>query len=482
MPLIVPFLLPKAVNMVFSDLFFIFRFLPLFLVCYFFTDNIKVKNAALIVFSLIFYSWGEPVWVVLLLISSLLDFLNGRYIAAHRGEKKAINGVIASCVVDLGILAVFKYSAFAIGSLNSLLGTNIPFHEFHLPIGISFYTFQSITYVVDVYRGKQAQKNYFSYLLYLSMFFQLVAGPIVRYSDVAREINHRDSTTDDFSRGISRFVMGLGKKVLLANTCGALADSMLGAQMNSVLAAWCGVIAYSLQIYYDFSGYSDMAIGLGSMCGFHFPENFDHPYVSRSVTEFWRRWHISLGTFFRDYVYIPLGGNRKHQLMNILVVWFCTGLWHGASTNFILWGLYFAVFLILEKKYLLGFFERIPKFFSHIYLLLIVVIGWALFYFTDLSSLLNCLSVMVGNTDLPATDIYTISTLKGNMFILAAAVLLCTPLHKLVTNKLTELEKKNGACFVLSGAVRIIALLAVFALSSVMLVGDTYNPFLYYRF
>ena len=469
--------------MVFSDIFFLFCFLPIFLIFYFAAADIRVKNIVLVLFSLFFYSWGEPFWIVLLIISSILDVLNGRWITHHKDEKIAVLGVISSCVVDLGILAVFKYSGFFMSTVNSVTGLSLPVPEFHLPIGISFYTFQSITYVVDVYRGKKAQTNYFGYLLYLSMFFQLVAGPIVRYGDVAREIDRREITTHGFAEGLCRLMYGLGKKVIIADSVGKIAEQCLtfGDAPVSVLAAWAGVIMYSLQIYFDFSGYSDMAIGMGLMCGFTFPENFDHPYASKSVTEFWRRWHISLGTFFRDYVYIPLGGNRRHQMINILVVWALTGLWHGASGNFVLWGLYFALFLVLEKKYLLSFFKSVPAVFGHIYTLIVAVFGWAIFYFTDLGKLLTCLKSMFGAGGLPMTDMVTESTLKGNIFIIAAALLLCAPVYP----KLKQLVDKlcgNTITFTVYGLCKIVFLMGIFLLSAVSLVGDTYSPFLYFRF
>ncbi len=470
--------------MVFSDLFFLFVFLPSFLICYFAVRKTAFKNAVLVIFSLIFYSWGEPVWVLLLIMSSILDFLNGRFISKHLGEKKAVLGIVASCVVNLSVLAVFKYSGLIVSGINALFRLSLPVPAFHMPIGISFYTFQSITYVVDVYRGKRAQKSWPGYLLYLSMFFQLVAGPIVRYGDVAREIDSRSESVSDFAGGISRLVMGLGKKVLIANSMGALASQFLtfDTAPSSVLAAWAGAVAFSLQIYFDFSGYSDMAIGMGLMCGFHFPENFDHPYVSTSVTEFWRRWHISLGTFFRDYLYIPLGGNRRHQMLNILIVWFCTGLWHGASVNFILWGLYFAFFLVLEKRYLLEFFSRIPKIFGHIYLLIVVLFGWVLFYFTDFAALTSTLGAMFGADALAPSDLLTESAIKGSLWLIIAALVLCTPVRAKLSHAGELIAKKNAPCFVLVSAVKVIFLLGVFALSCVSLVGDTYNPFLYFRF
>lgn len=471
--------------MVFSDIFFLFVFLPLFLICYFAAPKTKLKNIVLIVFSLFFYAWGEPVWVCLLIFSSIFDYFNGRFIDKHKGEKKAVLGVVVSCVVNLSILGVFKYSGMIVSGINAVSGLSLPVPDFHLPIGISFYTFQSITYVVDVYRQKaRAQKNYFGYLLYLSMFFQLVAGPIVRYSSVAREIENRDVKISGFYQGICRLIFGLGKKVLIANSVGMLASELLtfGTAPSSVLAAWAGVIMYSLQIYYDFSGYSDMAIGLGLMCGFHFPENFEHPYVSASVTEFWRRWHISLGTFFRDYVYIPLGGNRKHQLLNIAIVWFCTGLWHGASLNFIIWGLYFGVLLVIEKTFLLRVLDRLPKFFGHLYLIIAVIFGWAIFYFTDTAQLSSCLGAMFGAGGLALTDILTVSKLKGSLWLIIAAVILCVPVYSYVRKVGERFSMQSKGKFVFVGAVKIISLAAIMFLSVISLVGDTYNPFLYFRF
>lgn len=471
--------------MVFSDIFFLFVFLPLFLICYFAASKTKIKNIVLIIFSLFFYAWGEPVWVCLLIFSSVFDYFNGRFIDKHKGEKKAVLGVVISCVVNLSILGVFKYSGMIVSGINTVTGLSLPVPDFHLPIGISFYTFQSITYVVDVYRQKaRAQKNYFGYLLYLSMFFQLVAGPIVRYSSVAREIESRDVKISDFYQGICRLIFGLGKKVLIANSVGMLASELLdfGTAPSSVLAAWAGVIMYSLQIYYDFSGYSDMAIGLGLMCGFHFPENFEHPYISSSVTEFWRRWHISLGTFFRDYVYIPLGGNRKHQLLNIAIVWFCTGLWHGASWNFIIWGLYFGVLLVIEKTFLLKVLDKLPKFFGHLYLIIAVIFGWAIFYFTDTAQLSSCLGAMFGAGGLALTDILTVSKLKGSLWLIIAAIILCVPVYSYVRKVGERFSMQSKGKFVFVGAVKIVSLAAIMFLSVISLVGDTYNPFLYFRF
>ncbi|MGN0667022.1 MAG: MBOAT family O-acyltransferase [Huintestinicola sp.] len=470
--------------MVFSDIFFLFEFLPVFLIAYYAARKPAYQNIVLIIFSLIFYAWGEPVWVLLLLFTSVWDFLNGLFISKHQGQKIAVLGVVCSVAADLSILAVFKYSGLIVSGINSLIGTSFDVPSFHLPIGISFYTFQSISYTVDVYRGKaKAQKNYFGFLLYLSMFFQLVAGPIVRYSTVAREIESRSIRISEFNDGLTRLIFGLGKKVIIANSMGQLASSMLDFSdaPASTLAAWAGVLLYSLQIYYDFSGYSDMAIGLGLMCGFHFNENFEHPYISTSATEFWRRWHISLGTFFRDYLYIPLGGNRKHQILNLAIVWFCTGLWHGASVNFILWGLYFGVLVVIEKLFLLKILEKIPAFFRHIYLILAVMFGWMIFYYTDMTKMGKCFFAMFGiGTD--ASDIVTESAVKGSIWLILAALLICTPIYSKISAKAKKIAEGSGVGFITVSLIKTVFLLAVFAVSAIMLVGDTYNPFLYFRF
>lgn len=471
--------------MVFSDLFFIYIFLPLCLLLYFIGENINYRNAVLIIFSLVFYAWGEPVCLCLLLLTAVTDYLNGRFIERHRGKKSAKWGIVCSLVVNLGLLAVFKYSGFLVSNINALLGLTIPVPEIALPVGISFYSFQSISYVVDVYRGEvKAQKNFFKYLLYISLFFQLVAGPIVRYKTVAEEIDRRRVSINEFSEGLTRFMVGLGKKVIIANNVGGIATSFLtfDDKPTSVFAAWAGVIMFSLQIYFDFSGYSDMAIGLGRMCGFHFNENFNYPYVSRSATEFWRRWHISMGSFFRDYVYIPLGGNRKHKLLNLLIVWFLTGLWHGASWNFILWGLYFGLFIVLEKFVYGKWLDKIPHIFSHIYLLFIVIIGWALFYFTDLGKLGKCLAAMFGFSGIPASDLISQNMLSQNLFIIIAAFIFCMPVVKIGERIVKKCDPERPYLLAAIYSARTVFCLAILALSSLMLLGQTYNPFLYYRF
>ena len=473
--------------MVFSNLIFIYVFLPLCLVFYYSARSAKLRNLVLALFSLAFYAWGEPVWVLLLIFSAAVDYFNGLFIENCRVRKKGhpVLGVVFSLVVNLGILFVFKYSAFFIHQINLLTGLSLREPTFSLPIGISFYTFQTISYTVDVYRGKvKAQHSFLSFLLYVSMFFQLVAGPIVRYESVAAEIDERRTTAEDFNSGLIRFICGLGKKVIIANTVGQLAANSLAFEKapTSVAAAWFGVAMFTLQIYFDFSGYSDMAIGLGKMFGFHFPENFNYPYISRSATEFWRRWHISLGSFFRDYVYIPLGGNRKHQILNLVIVWFLTGLWHGASWNFIIWGMGFGVLIILEKLFMLKVLDKLPKFFSHIYALFFILIGWAVFYFTDLGQLGSCLGAMFGSGGIPLYDEVTKSALMSNLYLIITAVVLSMPISRLLDEEVRHIERKSGGVFAVSSVIRTVLCIALLAVSSVMLVGQTYNPFLYFRF
>lgn len=468
--------------MVFSDLLFLYLFLPLCMLLYYILPFRGWRNGVLIIFSLMFYAFGEPVWVLLLIGSALVDYINGLFIEKHRGRKIAVLGVVMSLVINLGILAVFKYSGFIMENINAVTGLGLPVPRFTLPIGISFYTFQTISYTVDVYRGKaKVQRNFFNFLLYVSLFFQLVAGPIVRYTTVAEEIDSRKFSVTDMSMGFERLIIGLGKKVIIANTVGNIADTLLEDAPASVLAAWAGVIMFSLQIYYDFSGYSDMAIGLGMMFGFHFDENFNYPYISKSATEFWRRWHISLGSFFRDYLYIPMGGNRRHQLLNLAVVWLLTGLWHGASWNYILWGVFWGVLVIIEKLFLGKVLDKIPVF-GHIYLIFAAVMGWTLFYFEDFSQLGVCLSTMFGAGDALLYDDITISLLKGSCFVIAAAVILSCPLYRIISQKTDSLADRSGAAFYTARFVQTAALLAILGVSSILLVNQSYNPFLYFRY
>lgn len=469
--------------MVFSNLLFIYLFLPLCLFLYYLTKNPAVRNGVLIVFSLIFYSFGEPVAILLMASSTLIDYFNGRFIEKNRGRKIAVLGVIISLVYNLGALCLFKYSGFLVTNFDLLTGLSIPVPKLTLPIGISFYTFQTISYVADVYRGKtKAQRNYFNYLLYVSMFFQLVAGPIVRYTDIAEQIGDRKCTADDMFGGWVKFIIGLGKKVIIANCVGGITDSLIGnsAVPASVLAAWSGIILYTLQIYFDFSGYSDMAVGLGKMFGFSLPENFNYPYISKSASEFWHRWHISLGSFFRDYVYIPMGGNRRHQLLNVAVVWFLTGLWHGASWNYILWGLYFGVLISLEKLFFGKVLDKLPAVFSHIYMLIVIIFGWLLFYFEDMGAMGQCLKVMFGAA--PAADDITVSLLKGSCFVIAAGIIFSCPVYGYIVKKAEAAAERSAAARVIFQIIGMILLLGVLTVSSLLLVKQTYNPFLYFRY
>ncbi len=472
--------------MVFSNLFFIYLFLPLNLILYYAVPNKTWKNVVLLLFSLFFYSWGEPVWVFLLMLTAFLDYTWAKcieYFNLTGQQRRKKIALIASLVFDLGMLGVFKYSGFVVENINLLTGLSLPVPQIALPIGISFYTFQTISYVLDVYRGQvAAQKRYYKYLMYLSSYHQLVAGPIVRYSDVAAEIENRTVSAQDFSEGITRFCLGLTKKVVVANVAGSLAGNYLDADLASlsVAGAWFGVLLYTLQIYYDFSAYSDMAIGLGRMFGFHYHQNFNYPYIAKSVTEFWRRWHISLSSFFRDYVYIPLGGKYRHQIFNICVVWFLTGLWHGASWNFILWGVFYGVLLIVEKLGLLKVMEKIPSVFSHLYLLFLTLIGWTIFYTTDLGKLGGYFGVMFGLSGNALSDPQLSITFMNNLFWLIAAVLFCMPITQLV-KRWAQTQRSEGVRAGISIVNAIMNVMLLFVCTA-MLVGDSYNPFLYFRF
>lgn len=472
--------------MVFSNLFFIYLFLPLNLILYYVVPNKTWKNVVLLLFSLFFYSWGEPVWVFLLMLTAFLDYTWAKcieYFNLTGQQRRKKIALIASLVFDLGMLGVFKYSGFVVENINLLTGLSLPVPQIALPIGISFYTFQTISYVLDVYRGQvAAQKRYYKYLMYLSSYHQLVAGPIVRYSDVAAEIENRTVSAQDFSEGITRFCLGLTKKVVVANVAGSLAGNYLDADLASlsVAGAWFGVLLYTLQIYYDFSAYSDMAIGLGRMFGFHYHQNFNYPYIAKSVTEFWRRWHISLSSFFRDYVYIPLGGKYRHQIFNICVVWFLTGLWHGASWNFILWGVFYGALLIVEKLGLLKVLEKIPSVFSHLYLLFLTLIGWTIFYTTDLGKLGEYFEVMFGLSGNALSDPQLSITFMNNLFWLIAAVLFCMPITQLV-KRWAQAQRSEGVRAGISIVNAIMNVMLLFVCTA-MLVGDSYNPFLYFRF
>jgi alginate O-acetyltransferase complex protein AlgI len=392
--------------------------------------------------------------------------------------------LVLAIVGALSSLAVFKYSGFAVRNLNSLTGLALPVPSFSLPIGISFYTFQTLTYAIDLYRGNtKLQRSAANFLLYESLFPQLIAGPIVRYADVADQIDSRQVTWSGFSRGISRFLVGLAKKVLIANYAGQLVDRTIGGNLAniSVSEAWLGILAFAIQIYFDFSGYSCMAIGLGRMFGFEFKENFDHPYIASSITDFWRRWHISLSTFFRDYVYIPLGGNRSHMTRNMFIVWALTGLWHGASWNFIFWGLYFFALLWLEKKFLLKFLERLPMAIRVMYAFFAVLMGWVFFYFTDGASILQMLRIMFGFSGQAVMSLSAGLLLRNNAIFLLVAALAATPWLPLLFNKLQERLRYRGWIPAWT-SVSLLSNIAMLFTSTAVLVGSTYNPFLYFRF
>lgn len=486
--------------MVFSNLLFIYAFLPLCLAIYVICPNIKIKNVALLLFSLLFYAWGEPVYVLLLLLMSFCDWIVALVIDKQKKDILRKISLIIACIINIGLIGIFKYTGFILTNIQSIFGVPEIIPQIVLPIGISFYTFQLLSYVVDVYRKEvSAQKNYFWLLLYASLFHQCIAGPIVRYKDVEYEILNRRVKAYEICDGISRFCVGLGKKVLIANVCGNLADQLLVADSliesspdlalqalagRSAAGLWLGMLFYMLQIYLDFSAYSDMAIGMGLMVGFHYKENFNYPYTAKSVTDFWRRWHISLSSFFRDYVYIPLGGNRKGTFKtyrNLLVVWFLTGLWHGASWNFILWGLFFFVFLVAEKLGLLKILEKIPSVFSRAYLLIVVYFGWILFKFSDFRFIPVIVKGMFKQNGNPITDFTSQTVFKSNIFFIVVALVAVTPLIKIIADKLKE--KRNNKfinfCYV---ALSTVCPLILLFLSTIALVGDAYNPFLYFQF
>ena len=387
--------------------------------------------------------------------------------------------------ISLSLLGIFKYSGFLIENINAVLPLSLPVPQFSLPIGISFYTFQMISYIVDVYRGDvKAQPSFLRFIMYVSMYFQLVAGPIVRYSDVAWEIDHRTANANDISHGITRFCIGLLKKVAVANVAGSLLVQYMDGDLTkvTVLGSWFGAVLFMLQIYYDFSGYSDMAIGLGLMFGFHFVENFNYPYIAKTATEFWRRWHISLSSFLRDYLYIPLGGNRSHAWRNLFVVWFATGLWHGASWNFILWGLFFGVLIALERLGLRNLLEKLPGFISHFYLLFAVLISWVIFYFTDLSRVAQYLGIMFGLSGQPLTNSQTLLALEGNLFWLILAVVFCLPLARIASQQITAAAAVSRPRQIILGILVPVMNLGILLICTAMLSGQSYNPFLYYRF
>ena len=466
--------------MVFSSTIFLCVYLPLVLLGYYICPK-KGKNLFLLIVSLIFYAWGEPKYVFLMIFSILVNYVFGLLMDKHRENKKRLKLLLViSVIIDLGLLSVFKYTDFIITNINSVFGAGFDLLNIALPIGISFYTFQAMSYTIDVYRDDvRVQRNLIDFGMYITMFPQLIAGPIVRYSDVQDQLAERNVTAADFSEGIMRFVVGLGKKVLLANQMGAVWTQIyaLGGDI-SALMAWTGAAAYTFQIYFDFSGYSDMAIGLGRMFGFKFPENFRYPYESVSITDFWRRWHITLSTWFKEYLYIPLGGNRRglaRQALNLLIVWTLTGFWHGAGWNFVMWGLYYFAILFIEKLFLLKALDKLPRLFRHAYALLLIVIGWVIFASDEVSVMLPYLGSMFGaNGALGGMDVYTLLTRAALMVICCVA---STELpRRLFVTAAGKMNEK--AAF----TVKSVLTLTLLALSVVFLIGDSYNPFLYFRF
>lgn len=464
--------------MVFSSLIFIFLFLPLVLILYYSSDSIRLRNWILVVSSIFFYAWGEPIWVVLLLLSATVDYFNGKFIEKYRGTPYAKLGLVTTFAVNLGLLLFFKYGGFVIENINALTGLKLSVPSFALPVGISFYVFMSLSYTLDVwYQKVKAQQSYASFLVYIANFHHLVAGPIIRYGHIEKEITERYFKWEDFHYGISRFSKGLFKKVCIANTAGALAVPLLeGNTELSILGAWLGILLFALQIYFDFSGYSDMAIGLGKMFGFHYHENFKHPYTAKSVSDFWRRWHISLSSFFKDYVYIPLGGNKRFQVRNILVVWCLTGLWHGASWNFILWGAYFGVLLLIEKFILNRLLAVLPSLFQHIYALFFILIGWTIFYFTDLNKLYTYMQTMFGMSSAELFDYKDTSLIISNVYWFIFALILCMPIRAFIQEKMEKVSSE------LSAISELIQTIFFLICSITLLVGSTYNPFIYFRF
>lgn len=469
--------------MVFSSIPFLFFFFTIFLIVYFIIPK-KYQNYVLLVFSLIFYAWGEPIYIILMIFTSLVDYIIGKNIEKYnRNEKKRKQFLMFSIVLNLSILGIFKYSDFLIASINDLFNSSIPLLNLRLPIGISFFTFQTISYVIDVYRREvKAEHSYLNYITYVAMFPQLIAGPIVRYETISGELHNRQVNFSKFSSGFLRFMRGLFKKVLIANNVGLLFTIISTTDVGemSILLAWLGAVAFTLQIYFDFSGYSDMAIGMGKMIGFTYPENFNYPYIANSITSFWRRWHMSLSSWFRDYVYIPLGGNRVSKLINvrnILLVWTLTGLWHGANYNFILWGLYYGVILILEKFVLNKILTRLPNVVRHIYTLFIIIIGWVIFAFDDIELLSRYMKYLFGIGKVNFINSYFIYYFKNYILLIIIGIIFSMPIHIIIKEKI-EYFKNKKALFFLSLFLYII----LFIITISYLVSDTYNPFLYFRF
>lgn len=467
--------------MVFSSLFFLYFFLPLCVIIYASAKKLKTRNNVLLIFSLVFYAWGEPLCVLLLIASAAVNFVLGLCIDKYRDKTGGKIAVTSAVVFDIAMLGIFKYSGFIVENINAVTHLSLPVPDIRLPIGISFFTFQMISYVIDVHwENVDVQKNYPKFLMYVSLFPQLVAGPIVRYSTIEAEISNRKTTIDDLYCGFSRLAVGLGKKVILANNLSTVVDSIFGGDIKSisVLGTWLGAAVYALQIYFDFSGYSDMAIGMGRIFGFHFDENFNYPFICKDVSEFWQRWHISLSTFFRDYLlYVPIFGKRR-KYGGLFLVWFCTGLWHGANWNYIIWGLYFGLFIFLETKIGKKKMKKIPLVARHIYNKIVIIIGFGIFYFEDFGKLGNFFKNLIGLNGNGLTDTYSSLAFSNNFYLIIAALICSFPIVGLIK----KASEKSSAVNVAATFMRIPVNLALILVSSVMLVDATNNPFLYFRF
>ena len=470
--------------MLFSSITFLFIFLPVTLALYFIVPH-KFRNIIMLIASLIFYAWGEPVYIILMLLSILLNYVCGLDIYHKEGDpQKARRSLIFAVVCNLLLLGFFKYYGFVLDSLNAVLPVDIPYRELPLPIGISFYTFQALSYIIDVYRKEvRPQTNILYFAMYISMFPQLIAGPIVRYIDIEEQLKNRTVTMRKFGQGAEYFIIGLAQTVILANSVGQVFDQISGLQMGSfsVLTAWVGCVSFAFQIYFDFSGYSDMAVGLGKMFGFEFRRNFDYPYTSSSITEFWRRWHISLSTWFREYVYIPLGGNRctqSRQIMNLLVVWMLTGLWHGSAWNFLFWGLYYGLLLVLEKFVWGKALERLPDVVRHIYSIVLVMIGWVFFFSPSLGYAVRYLSAMFGAGASAFIDKQALYFILTHWLLYAVAVLGSSAAGYSLIRRFVGVFDDNRAKKTAAGIVYI----GMFLISIAYLVTESFNPFLYFRF
>lgn len=468
--------------MLFSSIVFLFSFLPAVMILYYLLP-VRFRNVILLLASLVFYAWGEPVYLFLMLLSILFNYFSGLDIARNLQDKRAAKrSLVFNLIINLAVLGFFKYEGFVLDTLNGILPVHISYHALPLPIGISFYTFQILSYIIDVYRGNvKVQTNLPNFALYVTMFPQLIAGPIVQYADVDEQLASREVSWTKFGEGSMYFIRGLAKKVLLANTSGMIFTEVSGLAKDNiaVMTAWLGAFAYMFQIYFDFSGYSDMAIGLGKMFGFEFNMNFNYPYVSKSITEFWRRWHISLSSWFRDYVYIPLGGNRvskiKH-IRNLLIVWFLTGLWHGAAWNFVAWGLYYGVILIIEKYFLSPVLDRLPDVVRHIYSIVLVVIGWVLFFSSSFGQAADYIRVMFGAGAHGFADRESMYLLTSNLILWLILIFGSTPLVHFRYEHMLRSKKWNTTI------INSVVYAALFIVCIAYLVTETYNPFLYFRF